>query len=71
MIINWVTKKTRQFFAESVDEPSVNFDFALSADMMSLLLAQNDVFLNEEDGSEAIQEESVLQELDEYELALA
>jgi hypothetical protein len=71
MIINWVTKKTRQFFAESVDEPSVNFDFALSADMMSLLLTQNDVFLNEEDGSEAIQEESVLQELDEYELALA
>jgi hypothetical protein len=45
MIINWVAAKTQQFLPvhdAEPDELSVNFDFALSAEMLGLLHAQND-----------------------------
>lgn len=45
MIINWVAAKAQQFLpVQDVDpdELSVNFDFALSAEMLGLLHAQND-----------------------------
>lgn len=45
MIINWVAAKAQQFLPvqdAGLDELSVNFDFALSAEIMELLYAQND-----------------------------
>ena len=45
MIINWVATKAQQFLPvqdAGLDELNVSFDFALSAEIMDLLYAQND-----------------------------
>lgn len=44
MIINWISTKAQQFFPEQdagLDELSINFDFALSDEIMDLLYAKN------------------------------
>lgn len=45
MIINWLAAKAQQFLPAQdagLDELSVSFDFALSAEIMDLLSVQND-----------------------------
>ncbi|TAK60687.1 hypothetical protein [Methylobacter sp.] len=52
MIINWVAEKAQQFISAQdaeLDELSINFDFALSAEIIGLLYAQNNGFMNAED----------------------
>lgn len=80
MIINWLAEKTQQFLAiqdTNLDELSVNFDFALSAEIMGLLYVQNGGSLDAEAITEtALQDEAnsvALPQftLDEHELALA
>ncbi|HEY8034909.1 MAG TPA: hypothetical protein VIF37_04915 [Methylobacter sp.] len=80
MIINWVAEKTQQFLTAqdtSLDELSVNFDFALSAEIMSLLYAQNDECMDAGVTTEAALQDEVSSvtlpqfALDEHELALA
>jgi hypothetical protein len=49
MIINWAAAKAQQFLPiqdTELDELSVSFDFALSAEMMGLLYAQNDACMD-------------------------
>jgi len=44
MIINWIATKAQQFFPKpdaGLDELSINFDFALSDEIMDLLYAKN------------------------------
>lgn len=69
MIINWLAAKAQQFLPvqdAELDELSVSFDFALSAEIMGLLYAKN---------AESLQDEytTVITQfaLDEHELALA
>jgi hypothetical protein len=80
MIINWVAEKALQFLPiqdTDLDELSVNFDFALSAEIMGLLYAQNDDCMDAEIVAEAVQQDEANSftlpqfALDEYELALA
>lgn len=81
MIINWVATKAQQFLAvkdADFDELNINFDFALSPEIISLLYAQNDDNLNvegratDEEADQQIEEiEAPAFTLDEHELALA
>ena len=86
MIINWVATKTQRFLPiqnAEPDELSVNFDFALSAEIMDLLYAQNDGCLDAgratqravAEDSQQIKEADAIAiircALDEHELALA
>ncbi len=70
MIINWLAAKAQQFLPvqdAAVDELSVSFDFALSAEIAGLLYAQNQGWPIEAVDDNAISEIA----LDEHELALA
>ncbi len=71
MIINWITVKAQQFLPAQdagVDELSISFDFALSAEIMGLLYAQNEA----DQQIEAAEDASITRTvLDEHELALA
>ncbi|MCX7094905.1 MAG: hypothetical protein NTY50_15840 [Methylobacter sp.] len=71
MIINWLATKAQQFLPiqdTGFDELSVSFDFALSAEIMGLLYAQNEI----DQQIEANEEITVMQNaLDEHELALS
>ncbi len=81
MIINWVATKAQQFLAENdadFDELNINFDFALSPEIISLLYAQNDSNLNTGDRAQHEEADQQTEEintpafaLDEHELALA
>ena len=67
MIINWIAAKVQQFLPEQesgLDEFNASFDFALSAEIVDLLYAQN---------ATVQQAEAVMTQfaLDEHELALA
>ena len=68
---NWVTAKTRQdlpAYDTELDELSVNFDFALSAEILDLLYAQNAAGQRRQ----AANKLSITRlALDEHELALA
>lgn len=69
MIINWVSEKAQQFISAQdtgLDELSVNFDFALSAEIIGLLYAQNNGFMNaegtlSEDGKDRIAPETAIE----------
>lgn len=69
MVINWVATKAQLFLPvedTELDELSVNFDFALSAEIMELLYTQNTA------GNQAKTVNTTVQfALDEHELALA
>lgn len=68
MIIDWVAAKAQQFLPAEDDELSVNFDFALSAEIADLLYAQNQAAGQ----VEAVNTGATLRfALDEHELALA
>jgi len=81
MIINWIATKAQQFSAvkdAAPDELNVNFDFALSPEIISLLYAQNDDSLNAGSGAPHEEADQRLEQantlaftLDEHELALA
>lgn len=68
---NWVTEKTQQSlpaYDAELDELSVNFDFALSAEILDLLYAQNAAGQRRKTASKL----SITRlALDEHELALA
>lgn len=69
MIINWVAEKAQQFISAQdpeLDELSINFDFALSAEIIGLLYAQNNDFMNAEgtlpkDGKDRIAPETAIE----------
>lgn len=71
MIINWIAVKAQQFLSaqdEGLDELSIGFDFALSAEIADLLYAQNKA----EPQIEIMDTVTVTRTvLDEHELALA
>ncbi len=81
MMIKWVTTKAQQFFPvkdAGVDEFSVNFDFALSIEMMALLSAQHDHYMQQGAVAGTRQQAEIADapaisqlDLDEHELALA
>lgn len=71
MIINWVAEKMRHFLLvqdAGLDELGVDFDFALGAEIMGLLYAQNQAGQQDEANATVGMEQSVL---DEHEQALA
>jgi len=71
MIINWVAAKAQQFLPvqdAGLDELSINFDFALSAEIMGLLYAKNAVSQQTESANATAITRFTL---DEHELALA
>ncbi|TAN71036.1 MAG: hypothetical protein EPN17_02465 [Methylobacter sp.] len=71
MIINWLAAKAQQFLPEQddgLDELSVSFDFALSAEIIAVLYAQNEL----DQQAKAADASTMTQfALDEHELALA
>ena len=72
MIINWIAAKAQLFLPAQdagLDELSINFDFALSAEIIDLLYAKNAVSQQTE---EATNTAAITRfALDEHELALA
>ena len=71
MIIDWVTAKAQQFLPvqdAGLDELSVSFDFALSAEIMALLYARNELDQQAETANAVMITRCAL---DEHELALA
>jgi glycerol-3-phosphate responsive antiterminator len=71
MIINWVAAKAQLFLPvqdAGLDELSINFDFALSAEIMGFLHTKNAVSQQAEADNTAVITRFIL---DEHELALA
>jgi hypothetical protein len=69
MIMNWAVEKVQWFLpAQEVGLDELNFDFALSAEVMDLLCANNGADQQDEAANEA---SKMRVALDEYELALA
>ena len=71
MFINWVAAKAQQFLPvqdAGLDELSINFDFALSAEIMGFLYAKNSASQQAEAANATATMRFIL---DEHELALA
>ncbi len=81
MIVNWVAAKAQQFLSvQDAVFDELNFDFALSAEIIDLLYAQNDdmdavtkgAAVDADQQAEATSAAAVIRfALDEHELALA